>query len=621
VLLNWNGEKPIPAGLAQKLVPEKFQALCVDTPSGSPLNLTIFQEFCRKLSFEARRRNDVVEVFIGAPTRRHLEEAVNAIAQQIPQQRQSLICPVQVVDLSYFNSLALAVRLVPDYARSNREKLILQSELEQVAFEALSMPVRSTLSAQEWERIFDEVGVTGEDSPFRTTDTVRHVARNLDADLLLLLNVQTLLPIERCEVTRCQRLTPEMGEFPEPEPKLTILDLLNKELREKLQRDHKAWEQRKEAWDMKRAAMPVAWRLTIERRTTCEAAGLLQVLDLIDTREPLKWSYRFRAEAPGHLVPFREITVQTVGDASQPTPPPLPPVKHEWTEQVWEVAGASLRLGLAGCLDQLQKVALWKTDLKPWNLPQERQEPASPPLQPSEVSTQDVTATLTRGGTITGKLVGPLKLDRDGHEVTISASDVRAIIRQEGGEGIFFVDKTDGERLRGSLSSLTILVGGRSMEFRPDEIKSVQIASAEVPEERPEPETGDRQEPAPTERVVPLPPPARIMAEGGRLWAPLRAAIVYLGVNPSTIRARIVFGRTECSFTYKDRTVVVRSGSKSVTVGQETVELPVAPKGTDTLYVPAEFFHEVLGLPTEFDASRKEIRIQKDDVVFVFRDL
>ena len=629
VLLNWNGEEEIKPEEIVGLIPEKLRSRCATTPSKSHPELTVWQEFCREVTWACEQDKGRFQVYIGAPTERHLKAATLEMFRGLRDGKVSQGPPEQALDLSYMQRVAVGVRLQPEDVRQYRDQIVIQKRLEDLAINRLKgCEVQSILSPQDWERLLAEVFGTGPTDPWSDSETVRRVASEVKADVLLLLTVQVATPSVRFEASAPICVNPPPPPPPKPDPddrkypfgprKYPGNTRAERMASYAYQMDLRQWERDMEAWSNRR----VDWEYKISQIEECEIVGFLQVLDLQNPQEALLWSKDVRVRVSGTPRLYHEVTVSVRGN-STPPPPELPPVAREWRPETIRLAASALEDALGKALEEMGQNALWQSDIKDWNRPKTTEEITSRGLEQESTQREKLgelppsqhpyDIELSDGQRIRVYLINPVKIKTKAGTLNLPAEEITRISRGAKDAAVWMVETKDGSRYQEAvLESLSVQMPGAKDPVQLDVDKVVRVSAIEEkPTVQGEPKKDEwiSYGPMPENKEVTDPLRDKLVFVNGVLMVPLRPVLQWLGLAGS-LRMVKEKGRTSYEFRSANRAVWLTVGQVAIQVDGRRLHLPVPPVTRQgTLLVPPDFFWLALELPTAVNRSQGIVRI------------
>ncbi len=378
VLLNWNADEEVTREMLATL-PAPWPEKAADDPPDR-MGLTAWQRFCRSANVEALAVDDAVCAgwILAAPTSRHLEGLAERIARVSRGDGKPSVAPL--VDLSAFERVAVGVHFIsPDV---DRERLVLQEQLEQAVNDQLRLEIARVVSTQDWGALLHEVLGGSATSPFRDARGAARIVSATNADLLLLLRVRSIQPLtvhrwERHRLTPPLGPPPEVGDRPDPDAKILFgghrypgKSTWERQGSRQYQRDLARWHEsvkQKEDHELAGRMREVEYELESYVAPEITLAGFLQVVDL-DAHE-LLWSRELSMTSEGERRSLGAKRVKARGEDGVPDEPPLPPARSVWEEGTYKAGQICLQEALRDGLQSLQEHAVWADDIKPWNEP------------------------------------------------------------------------------------------------------------------------------------------------------------------------------------------------------------------------------------------------------------
>jgi len=378
IALNWNGSEQCTSAIANEVLPAEMRDNC-DESSKDRVGLSRWQRFCREAAAESFKDGESDVWVFRAPTSKFLQSLVN---RAIQTDFQEWPYRLDICDLTHIGSVAVGTYVTnPDL---DRRRLILQQEMETVVQQTLQTKVKSMYSTQNWGDLIQQVlGESAVESPFKDPGGAQRVVQASNADALLVLWVRDASPMieHSCSKTR---LTPEIPPFQEAEPSKPSPNERkyglfgpkeypegenSPEYQQALARyreKHSEWEQKKEAWEEKRRSHRVNWEFTIYSTPKVSVLGYLKVIDL-KTKTQV-WTCEVSVSSTGDPQKLKSISVQTIGDDTEPEAPELPANEYEWKSNAYTVGQDAFLSALKQGVAKLAESALWQNDLKPWNM-------------------------------------------------------------------------------------------------------------------------------------------------------------------------------------------------------------------------------------------------------------
>ncbi len=411
IALNYNGPAEISAEMAEAILPE---ALIPEALEGEVdrLGLTPWQRFCRKAQarhFESR--DGAVDTwFIGAPTDQLARRVFNQTGlKRSPSGVSGTETTIDVCDASWIRSMAVGVYMLQDTLA--RDRLVLEEQLEQTARAQLGRHIAEISSGADLGAVLAEVMGPDPSSLFRQGAEVEHYLADVSADALLVLWVRDLTASTHYdyEPTRETQPLPEFAEVeprkPNPDAKplfsghtypgdTTEERARSRKYQDDLQeyyRDHREWEYRRADHARQVADHQVTWRQTI---TACPAVNLTGYCKLVDLKgKRIVWSIPISTSARGRETLYSNELVTVRGDSGTPRAPAIPNASREWDDMLFPAGQDAIISALRKGVEELERVALWSTALKPWNLVQAGSEPEVVVVTEEQSTTQTASET------------------------------------------------------------------------------------------------------------------------------------------------------------------------------------------------------------------------------------
>lgn len=406
IAINWNGDVELSSIVATQIFPPALKSTCsLLKPDAS--GFTEWQRFCRKAKAVSESDNDVETWVISAPTTRHLR-AITDVA--IKNDFAGKSYDLNIADLSHIQNLA-----VGSYIASNeveRDRLILQQQMEELVLGQLKLQVKSMVTSQDWGKIIDEVidRNTLNDNPFARPDDIRRINQASKADAILLLWVKSLTP-EVSYSFPCERLTPPFPPFTEKEPSKPVkpdpnerqygvagphlypgettqeriasdkyqnsLRIYTYERSPEYDKKMREYLEKKAEWEHQRDKYRVSYQYEVMVNPKVAMTGYLKIVNIIGAQQ-LLWSTEVSLEKDGDAVSLTRIPVVVYGEGTTPSLPPEAEDyvnSHDWqgcirainADTIYSLGQDVLLSSLSTTIRELPQIALWSTDLKPWN--------------------------------------------------------------------------------------------------------------------------------------------------------------------------------------------------------------------------------------------------------------
>ncbi len=408
IALNWNGDQECAPAMLACVLPEALHAVTAEH-TRDRMGLTGWQRFCRQAMARQYPDGTSATWVIGAPTAKILR----ALATTVVQNGYSGgPFSLPICDLSYINSLAVGAYLAsPD---PDRNRLVLQQQMEEIVQDTLGSRVRSMVSTLHWGSILDQALERNPamDDPFRLPESRQLLNQATQTDAVLLLWVKELTPQVIFSFPR-ERVTPPYAPFTETAPSRprephpddrtfgifghrTYPGRTSEERRNseefqddwndwrytempEWEREHSRWEYRRKSWEDGRSAYPVIYNYTVTCTPKVGLVGHLRVIDQIDPQR-LLWNNEVLWSRTGATRIMRTLSVQVCGES---TDPPLPREASQYANQfTWQGGARAIgddalyAIGQQALLDALRdavarlaEAALLSGDLKSWNQP------------------------------------------------------------------------------------------------------------------------------------------------------------------------------------------------------------------------------------------------------------
>lgn len=382
--INWNDDDPCTPDMANDVLPEDLREYC-DQSGADRVGLTPWDRFCREAVADVRSKDGTDYWVIRAPTEKHL----NTLAQMVVKSNYAGgPFRLNLCDLTHIGSLAVGTYL--DGPDLNRDRLVLQQELETAAQNSLQLRVKSMYSSQNWGEIIQDVLGSDTGNPFADPGGAQRVVQASNADALLVLWVRDARPAVEYSC-RSERITPPLPAFNEPEPvkpdpqdkkcmwcgsKYPGETREDKANSEEFRRDYRDWQDKYDRWDrnkrdyeQKKRSHQVNWQFTIQSVPKVSMTGYLKVIDL-RTQTQL-WTCPVELTQTGDVDLVRTVPAQVYGDDNHPQQPRLPENEYAWNSSTLLVGQEAFMVALRQGLSRLADSVLWANDLNPRNAPQE----------------------------------------------------------------------------------------------------------------------------------------------------------------------------------------------------------------------------------------------------------
>ncbi|HEX2949003.1 MAG TPA: hypothetical protein VHV83_05475, partial [Armatimonadota bacterium] len=411
IALNWNSESECPGEVGVQIFPTELAKLCKDHAKDR-VGLTGWQRYCR-LAQAKRYKDGKTETWvIGAPTSAFLGKLVDTV---IKDKFKRLSYQLPIVDLSFVKSLSVGVYVVS--ADPDRQRLVLQQQLEDVATETLnakvaqdvsSPKVKSMVTTQNWGDILKQTLGNNQDTddPFTGSESVRRVNQASNSDAILLLWVKDINPSMSYSLSDPIRLTerfpafakkePSAPDKPDPDDKKLFSghtypgnsrderqrsdkyqrDLSNYyEAKHKYDDDHEDWENARREWVRSRDRYRVNYNFDIQSNLDVKTVAFVKVIDLVADQRMI-WSTEVDA-GDNKNTTVKTIPVEAIGDTTIPAQPDITNMYRNsfgWSNVladsadpniVYSLGQNTLSKSLRQGIEQLAGVALWYGDLKP----------------------------------------------------------------------------------------------------------------------------------------------------------------------------------------------------------------------------------------------------------------
>ncbi len=378
--INWNAEEECTVDTANEILPTELRSAC-DNSTRDRVGLTPWQQFCRSAVAQSFSSGGTEYWVLRAPTAKHLSTLTNMVVKsgfkggpfQLP------LC-----DLSYVRSIAVGTYVQsPD---PDRQRLVIQNQMETVAQDLLQTKVKSLASAQDWGKLVQNVlGDSAVGNPFRDSGGAQQVVRASNADALLVLWIRDVSPALEYSCTR-SRITPPMPAFTETEPRRPDPDESGlsghkypsidgcRSCSHEYQRDlsnyydkHASWERDINQYEGSKHSRLVNYEYQIVSTPKITLLGYLKVIDL-RTQTQL-WSCDVSIDSLGDAKPVRTVPAQVRGDDTEPQMPELPENTYSWTDSTYSIGQNAIFGALKQGIVKMTQSVLWGSDLKPWNMP------------------------------------------------------------------------------------------------------------------------------------------------------------------------------------------------------------------------------------------------------------
>jgi hypothetical protein len=406
IVLNWNGDAEVPAAWARQFFPGPLTSVC-EAQQLDRMGISGWQRFTREAVARAYQEDGGTTWVITAPTSRHLRKLVSTV---VARKFDPVRYRVNLCDLSHIQSLAVGAHV--DAAGVERDRLVLQQQMEEIVQAQLRVRVSAIVSTANWGRVLEEAlrRDAGDEHPFSRPTDVHYVNQAAQSDAVLLLMVKTVNPHITYAFPR-ERVTQPHAPFTEDPPRKPsppdpdarryglfgphvypgetseerrLSDAYQRDWREWRHRempawedDYRRWEWRRQEWEEERRHRRVHYRFTVTSTPSMALSGYLKVIDPLGTQQVL-WSTDLDLAHAGDAQHVRVAPVDVVGEDVEPE---MPYELRRYTNLYqWEPCARAigddalyglgqqallqaLRTGVA----RLADAAIWPGDLQPWS--------------------------------------------------------------------------------------------------------------------------------------------------------------------------------------------------------------------------------------------------------------